>query len=258
MQWIKFTGLMIFISLAGKTLAQDNRTTENKNLVKINLSPVILNSYVMQYERVIKKRQSLGISFGISPKASLPLKQLLINRYGSNTDARDAIEATRYNKYNLTLEYRFYTGNQNAPSGFYLAPFLRYVRINLDENYRFTTVDKSEHLANLKGDLRGVGAGLLAGYQWIITNHFGIDFWIAGPFYGPKMVADFRGFDPVGNLSAGDQAELERRIENLHILGYKIDANVSQNTGGPTSVDVKMRGPYYGIRALGINMVYHF
>jgi len=247
----------IFHFCGTSLIAQENVPPAGKNLVKFNLSPLVLNSYVIQYERVVGRKQSVGLSFGYSPAATLPFKQLLIDRYGSNEDVKQAIQATKYQKFNATLEYRFYTGRQ-AARGFYLAPFARYVKMNLDENYRFKTVDSIPHNANLKSDFSGIAVGLLAGYQWIISQHFALDFWIAGPFYGPTMKANFHGYDPIGNLSEEDQAELERRIENGNIPGYKIDASVSQNTSGPTMVDVKMKGPYYGIRALGVCLVYHF
>ena len=249
--------LAIFKFCCQDLLAQENKNFVSKNLIKFNLSPVVVKSYVVQYERVTAKKQSVGLSFGYSPAATLPFRQLLLDRYGSADGVRQAIDATRFHKYNLTLEYRFYTGRQ-APKGFYLAPFARFVRMNLDENYKFKTIDSIPHNAHLKSDFSGVGIGLLAGYQWLVSDHFAIDFWIAGPFYGPTMKASFHGYDPIGNLSDEDQAELERRIENGNIPGYKIDATVSQNTSGPTTVDVKMKGPYYGIRALGVCLVYHF
>lgn len=238
--------------------AQYDPALASRDLFKFNLSPVVVKSFVVQYERVISKRQSLGLSFGYSPSATLPFKQLLLDRYGNTTDARSAIDNTIYHKYNATLEYRFYTGRRPAPAGFYLAPFVRYMHMKLDQDYQFTPNDGTRHTANLKSNVNAAGLGLLAGYQWLFARHFGVDCWIAGPFFGPALHADFTGYDPVGNLSADDQANLKNAIENGDIPGYTIDATVSRNTSGPATVNVKMKGPYYGIRALGVCLVYHF
>ena len=259
MHKFKVAAFILLLLFGQNVVYGQNDTTiiRPKNLVKFNLSPALVNSYVFQYERVISPKQSIALSFGFSPKTDLPFQKILLNRYGDNEDARNAIENTHFKKYNATLEYRFYIGRV-APAGFYIAPFLRYLNMQMNQTYRFTPAENQQHTAVVTGKFNGVGLGALLGYQLLIKKNFGFDFWIAGPFYGPTMKANFHGTDPVGNLTAEDQADLKNAIENGNIAGYKIKATISQNTSGPTTVDVQMNGPYYGVRALGVCLVYRF
>ena len=253
------TNLVVLLALTTSKLlpAQENQNIIKKNLIKANFSAVILNSYVLQYERVLNNKQSIGLTFGVSPNTTLPFKKIFTDRYGNVEDAERAIKNTRYNKYNVTLEYRFYTG-KNAPAGFYAAPFIRFMKMDLSQNYSFTPADGVLHHANFSGRISGFGAGVLIGYQWLLNKNWGIDFWIAGPFYGTKINANFHGVDPNGDLSESDQAELKKDIEEFNLPGYDINATISKNTSGPSTVDITLNGPYYGIRALGLCLVYRF
>ncbi|HEU4609190.1 MAG TPA: DUF3575 domain-containing protein [Chitinophagaceae bacterium] len=223
-----------------------------KNIIKVNLSSIALNHYSLQYERVINNRQSFALGFGISPNVELPFKQTLLDQFGGNDDARRAIESTKFNKINITPEYRFYLGKKGAPTGFYLAPFARYTHMAIEQDYTYTPSSNVEHTAHLKGNFDGIGGGLMIGAQWMLSKKISLDWWIAGPFFG-SMNAKFHGTDDMSDMSQQDKNNLESDIESVDIPLWTIDATVGNNV-----VDVKLNGPYYGIRAFGINLGYRF
>jgi hypothetical protein len=223
---------------------------ERKNLFKINLSSIAINHYAFQYERVTRKKQSFAIGFGFSPNVDLPFKNTLSDQFGDNADAVRAIETTKFTKITVTPEYRFYFGKK-APQGFYLALFARYSNMKISQDYTFTPSNGSLHNAHITGKINGIGGGVLAGAQWLLgkQQRISIDWWIAGPFIG-SMNGDLVGTDPKMNeLTAQDRADLENDIESVDIPLWDVDATVGAN-----SVDVKLKGAFYGVRFLGISL----
>jgi Protein of unknown function (DUF3575) len=169
-----------------------------KNIFKVNLSAVALSHYSFQYERVVNKKQSFAIGFGFSPSVDLPFKKDLSDRFGNNEDAARAIETTKFTKITITPEYRFYVGKRKAPEGFYIAPFARYVYMDLSQEYSFTPSSGNVHIAHVDGKLSGYGGGLMFGAHWLLgkQKRVSIDWWIAGAFFGSFNKGDFHGTDP--------------------------------------------------------------
>ena len=240
------------------TEAQANQAVQSvfgKNLIKFNVSGVVLNSYQLQYERVVNKKQSIALTIGISPHVPLPFKSTLLNDFSGNSDAKRAIETTYFTRTTATLEYRFYFSGK-APKGLYFAPFLRYMNMKLSQDYTFTPSDNKLHTAHLNANFNGFGAGFLIGDQFLLGPHWAIDWWIIGPFYGTNITADFVGTDPqMGDMSAQDLANLKNNIESVKLPGYKTTATVNSP---PNTVEAKLVGPYYGVRAFGLCLAYRF
>ena len=235
-----------------------NKTTNlllNKNIFKFNLTGPIVNSYVAQYERVLTKRSSITFTVGIASKAPLPFKQTLMNDFGGNDDAKRAIETTIFDKQTYTFEYRFYTGGQ-APRGFYIAPFLRYTNLNISQDYTFTPSDNILHTAHLNAHIGAGSAGVLLGYQFLLGSHWAIDWWIIGPFIGLPTTGHFTGVSNPGfqDMSATDRANLKSNIESVNIPLWTVNATITD----PNQVDVDVKGPYYGIRTMGLTIGYRF
>ena len=111
-----------------------NTPLKGRNLIKFNVSGILLNTYDLQYERVLNKKQSIALTVGIAPNVPLPFKSTLISDFGGNEDAKRAIQTTVFTRYTATLEYRFYFSG-HAPRGLYFAPFLRYMDMKLDQDY---------------------------------------------------------------------------------------------------------------------------
>jgi hypothetical protein len=237
----------IFITLP----AHGQNTGSNKNIIKLNLTSIALKHYSLQYERTLTKKRSVAIGIGFSPNVGLPFKKTLLDLFDGNADARKAIETTVFNKITITPEYRFYLGKKEAPSGFYIAPFIRYTHMSISQDYEFTPSSNKLHVAHLKGKFSGIGTGVKFGAQWALGRRVTLDWWIAGPFIG-AMNASFHGTDDMTDMTAQDKAELESDIESVDIPLWKIDATVGNN-----KIDAKLKGPFYGVLA-GLNLGIRF
>jgi hypothetical protein len=226
------------------------------NLVKYNLSGLAVKHHVLQYERVLSPKHSFALSLGFSPSTSLPFKDRLIELYGDDAQARTAIESTSFNKFTITPEYRFYFSGK-APQGFYLAPFLRYTRMKMSQEYTFVDSDNTTHKPLISGNFSGFGGGLLIGSQWTLGSSVVLDLWLAGPFIGSQK-ASFHGLDDKKILNT---AGLKSDIESTDIPLWKMEATVVNQTISGVErgvVDVKLTGPFVGVRMLGFTLGIRF
>lgn len=247
----KYLILLLMICYSFNTLVHA-QGGGGKNIFKVNLTAAVLKTIEVQYERVINKRQSFAIGFGVAPNVSLPFKQKLLDQFGGEEDARKAIESTKFTKFTITPEYRFYFGKKGAPTGFYIAPFGRYTNMSIDQIYTFTPSSGKLHEANIKGKFKGIGGGILIGTQWALGKNVTLDWYIFGPFIG-ALDANFDGTDDMSDMSPADKADLEHDIESVDLGPWKVDATVGNNT-----INAKLDGPFVGLRAFGISLGIRF
>jgi hypothetical protein len=226
-------------ALSQRTPVEESKTG-GKTILKYNVAGLLLKSHNFQLERVLARKQSLAVSVGFTSNASLPFKDFLLDRYDGDPQGIDIIESFSFNRLSVTPEYRFYLGRRGAPSGFYLAPFLRYTRFDSEQRISLIDSDNSTHNVDFKGTLKGYGGGVMMGSQWSLGRSIVLDLWIIGPFYG-KMTGDFTGVD---SQPIKDPVGFEDDIENLDLGPWTLDATVSGQRA-----DVKLNGPFAGMRA---------
>lgn len=225
----------------------------NRTVVKFNLSGIAIKSFTAQYERILNRHSSITLSASLSPNAPLPFKQALMDQYGENEDAKRAINSTLFTKRIGTLEYRFYVAG-HAPTGWYIAPFVRYINMEINQDYTYTPSDGILHHANLKAQFNAGGAGVLLGYQWMFGKRVGLDLWLLGPFYGTNIQADFIGNDPLWpSLKPADITKLKNDIDNTKLPLYTVGSTLNLPT-----ITAHLDGPYYGVRAFGLALSYRF
>jgi hypothetical protein len=225
---------------------------EKGNIIKYNLSGLAVKYHAVQFERVISPKKSFALTVGFSPSNSLPFKDRLIELYGDDAQARTAIESTNFQKFTLTAEYRLYLSGK-APQGFYLAPFARYSKMTMSQNYSFIDSDNTTHNPLISGNFTGFGGGLLAGAQWTMGKSVVVDLWLAGPFIGSQKAS----FNGVNDKPIINTAGLEADIEAVEIPLWNLEANVSNqsvNGANRAVMDVNLTGPFVGIRMLGFTV----
>ncbi|WP_255772925.1 DUF3575 domain-containing protein [Tellurirhabdus bombi] len=153
------TFILCFLLMSYRIQAQ------SQNVFKVNvISPFLLTGNAA-YERVLTERSSFQLGALTSGL-----------RLGS----------IRYRGYGFTPEYRFYVLEaQEAPNGFYVAPFLRYRKFNIN-NVNDT---------RLGGSLRTIGGGVTAGYQAIFNERFSVDAFL-GPSFSSATIRSADGYTP--------------------------------------------------------------
>ncbi|GAB3943230.1 hypothetical protein GCM10028805_09130 [Spirosoma harenae] len=233
---------------------QADAQVANRTVVKFNLSGVIIQSYTAQVERVLNRYSSITLSGNyVANGTPLPFKQALLDQYQDNADARRAIETTLFSKKIATLEYRFYPAG-HAPTGWYIAPFVRYANMNISNDYQYRSQDGGLHQMHLEANFSAGGAGILLGYQFLLGKHIGLDLWLLGPFYGTNVNAVFSGTDPYWKtLTPYDITKMKSDIDNTQLPLYTVSS-----TFNLPLVTANLDGPYYGVRAFGVAFAYSF
>ena len=247
----KFILFSFVMALSITARAQGDSTQQKKNIIKLNLTSLIFTNFSFQYERVLSRKTSVALGIGIRPKSGLPFKNKLMEQFGSNSDAAKAIEETKFSNFNITPEFRYYVGKKGAPRGFYIAPFLRYSTMKLDQMYRFTPSDGIKHVANIKGSINSFGGGVMFGAQYNLSKKITLDWWILGGAVG-KSKGTLIGTDPI-NIPAQDRANIKNDIEDVDFPGLDMKATVEQN-----KITVKWDGPYYALRTFGLALGFKF
>lgn len=184
---MKFKIVLCFSLVVGvrvNTVAQEPVSQmHRKNTLKLELTQAVYpNSYIVEYERVTRPRQSFCLLGGyeefpdvLNVNSSIYVTQDLVKR-----------------GFKLGAEYRFYFKKENqylAPHGAYIGPYMSYHDF-YNEREIEVDVDGIKESAFLETDFNILNLGLQLGYQFVINNRWTIDFVFVGPSvsnYGAKM-----------------------------------------------------------------------
>ena len=94
----------------------------------------------------------------------------------------------------------------------------------------------------MNGDFSAHTLGLMAGAQWNLSKSITFDWWILGVSYGMGKGSG------VGNNSRNfteqEKVDIKRELDNLDIPLTKVNYTIGDN-----SVNVKLNGPWAGLRA---------
>lgn len=226
-------------------------TVEYPNVIKLNLSSLSFLNASLQYERLFDNNQSMAIGLRFMPPMKMPLAQTVQSMIGEDDEnVSDFFTSIKMYGFALTPEYRFYFG-QEAGRGFYIAPFARYENFGIKSSVGIVTTNET-YQANFKGTFSNVGVGLLIGSQFVLSDHFTLDWFIAGPYVGKMtMKLSARDFE----VADADFTEFEDAVNSykLDFIGFKTEVHVTN-----TTADVKLSSLSTFIRSMGINLCYRF
>ncbi|TAH18752.1 MAG: DUF3575 domain-containing protein [Cytophagales bacterium] len=172
--------LFAIYSLSNHSFAQ----SEKKNIIKVNLLSPIIRTGSFFYERVITPKSSGQLGFYYTGWA---------------------LDGTKLRGIGITPEFRYYVSeSKQAPQGFFVAPFLRYQRLEL-----------STDATTAKGVLSTLGVGLAIGGQWIFSDVISLDI-----FGGPTV--NTRNF----KASANGVTESDFTLTGLGTFGFRFGVTV--------------------------------
>jgi hypothetical protein len=251
---ILLLGALITINAFGQT-----------NIVKLNLSSLPLNTYNLQYEKVLNKRFSFNLGLNYRHQSVIPFPNLVekaVNYVDNRIDyvSLDKIkkQETEIGLMSITPEIRIYFGKKNAPFGTYFGVFAKYnyypskvvaeMNVPYKENSLLITLP-----INTKVDTKT--AGIILGHQFRINKRFTLDWNIIGGHFGQ--------INPYGesniDLSSFDDAFRER-IRTKIIETFKIDLNYLSVNVTDTGVKIEkiQKLPFINLRGFGFNLGYHF
>lgn len=129
---------------------------EEQNVVKVNTLTLIIGTGQIFYERKLSDVGSaqLGISY--------------MNYSYGNVGFSGIV---------FTPEYRYYF-QENAPSGVYAAPYVKFANYSLKQKKSSGSADYTNY-----------GAGVAIGRQWIMGSGFTLDLYFGGHYGSGKILA---------------------------------------------------------------------
>ncbi|HEX5026824.1 MAG TPA: hypothetical protein VFV68_16200, partial [Agriterribacter sp.] len=188
--------LSVFFVNAQTSDSLHKTAKEFKNTIKLNVTSRILydKAFMLGYERVINKHQSLNIFGGVQ---EFPLNGAFRL---SNANVADVKKKSGYS---FGADYRFYLSNENkynAPRGIYLAPFVSFYQFSSDRTLTHTDTAGTIRSTNLNTRINFLNVGGELGYQFILWKRLVIDAVMFGPAvtnykFKARLQADIPGLD---------------------------------------------------------------
>lgn len=243
--------LLLSVSLALLSItafAQDENEENDQpahpmNIIKVNLTALVLKNYSFQYERILNRKFSAAIGFRTMPNGAIPLKSTVEKLVGDDAEAKAQINNFKLGNTAITAEMRFYVGKKGYGRGFYLAPFYRNATYK-GSGLKFTYQNGAnvESSVSMSGDIKSNTFGLLLGIQNKIGKHISLDLWILGPHYGNGK-GDFTGTTTTP-MDATEQADLQQELDNFDMPFGTKKVTVTAN-----GANVKLDGAFGGLRS---------
>lgn len=244
----KLTLLIALFCVSIGLTAQIQKEYIPKNLFKVNLTSLVLNNYMAQYERVLSKRLSVAFSYRFMPESTIPFKDFILNQIDDpEGDASEILNNLKISNYAITPELRLYLGKKGFGRGFYIAPFFRYAYFegkNLSFEYEYGPDGSSQQTGSisLTGDLKANTFGIVLGAQWALGKNICLDWWIIGPHIGNGQ-GNFYGTSSQ-TLTTEMQQAVRDALNEFDVPMY--DKTVSVNAQGAT---MTLDGMTAGVRA---------
>ncbi len=259
---IKETGSLYIKNKKRHGVSEDGGDRTSRQVIKLNISQLIFKNLNFQYEFGFHKNMSGALGFNYLPKRTL-LKFLF--------DPQDdyGYQLPEFSAWAITPEFRYYPGKKEenqAPHGFYIAPYFRYAKYTLQGDYIDTTYNPLNMLIapktkyNVKATYAGYTAGIMIGAQWIINKHFSIDWWIIGGCGGSaKLTISAVAEDGSMNMTPFEQTYLgDNILNNLDKLERFSKGTVAIEKT-PNSAKLTINGvPMISYRAFGFCFGYAF
>jgi hypothetical protein len=226
-----FTALLI-TTCATQLSAQNNTTTlrldapQPRAAIKLNLYNTMFGAFSPNAEVKLTPKISLNLGYTIKKISASNLSSIVDGFALSLPDTVSFNSAFSPLKTRTFVpELRFYVGKKGAMQGFYIAPYARFLRGSSTLNVTTTNNKTYDGTMNLKAN-RG---GIMLGYQWIISNHFVID-WGIGALQYSRYNLSVRA----GSIPQADYAQVITEInkfidQNASLNLPKIDPNLGYN-----------------------------
>lgn len=236
--------------VASQTLAQTadlssgSSSYDQKSLIKLNAGALLLNTFSIQYERMLTRKTSLSLGFRATPKSGLPFKST-IESLIDDDETWNNLRNLKTGSFAITPEFRYYFG-KNELSGFYLAPFARYSSYSAEMPFQYDITDPgtntvlAQDVMPLTGTMNTYTAGIMIGSQWRLSKKFYLDWWILGPNFG----ASKGSIDGSKTLSPFEQQDLREQLADLDIPLTDYTYEVNEN-----GAKMDFNGGWAGVRA---------
>lgn len=248
LNYLCLTITVLFITLNVFAQKQANDSSLSKgNIIKLNLSALVFKNISVQYERKVGPKTTVALNVHTIPFGTIAFKKGLEDAID---DPSVDLDKLKIGNFGFTPEFRYYVGKKGAFHGFYLGPFVNYNQYKADLPINY---DNDTKTGVFSGKLNAFTFGLQLGAQWKLGKNVYLDWWIIGPNYGSaKGDLIFNGdlSDPQERQALEDElAELKEDVPLDVIKSYQVTS---------TGATINAKGPWAGLRGLGINIGFVF
>ncbi len=217
-----FLTLLIVMGITNFGIAQKmikSQESTPKIAVKVNLFIFLASSVGPSVEVKVANKLSLNLSGAYSyGVGTVGVQSVISNSSGLTVESSFG----RFTGFALTPELRFYPSKKRAAlNGFYIGPFFRY-----SKGGSGTTLILNNKTYDGDINFRSIGGGLMLGYQWILGEHFVLDWGFFGPRLG-RYKMDLRA----GPIAQGDRVNFINDVNEV-LSGFNLGDN---NTFIPTN-----------------------
>jgi len=223
-----------------------SNTFANSNGIKLGLGSFAFGNAYLQYERAFNDNMSAQVGFGLyfpfDPSERIESRDITINGTKLEPTIKFDDRIVTVNEWSskgfyVNGEFRFYLGDKDALSGFYLAPYIGFHR-NGDDAVKGT--DDLGYKYDGDASFSFIGGGAQAGYQWLIADRVIIDWRILGLGGGNfKLKAGYTNDEP-----GHDWAQRANEIEEYLGVDLGFDAsNYSTSIGNRVDSELSLLIP---------------
>lgn len=135
----------LLLFFCSENLFAQFRHGDRKNIVKMNLSSLVIRNIQIHSEHLLTERISLGIGVRYMPTGSIPFATRLAS---SDTEiSLEELDKISPDNYAVSPEIRWYFGNRGLGRRFYLATFFQIARYGVqygDFEISFVRADDGE------------------------------------------------------------------------------------------------------------------
>lgn len=222
-----------------------------KNIIKTNLSSILLNNYHLTYERAVTKHVSLSLSYRTMGSTKIPIAST-VEKFLDNPNIN--VGEFKMSGNAITPEVRLYLG-MGRLKGFYISGYYRASKFDLSVPVSYQTtfgVNTYKKSTVVNGNIKGNAGGLMFGIQKNIAKIIVLDLWIIGGHYGSStgdLNATITESYPGSLSNEQDAAINELKKTSTTPFEFTYTKSGSSPTG---AINAKSTGPWAGIRGAGI------
>lgn len=220
-----------------------------KNTIELNLTSLVFRNFQLQYERILSKRISVGLTLATIPTGGIPLSGTVENSLDGDQEI-ELLTNAEVGYFSFTPEVHIYFG-KGYGKGFYIAPYFRNAKwtfANLE--IEFDGENNSQESISVDGDIKSNSIGMLLGTQFNLGKNLVLDWWIVGGHYGSSK-GTLRG-NSTQSFSEIEQANLKQELDELDLPLVETTSEVTAN-----SAKIIADGPWGGVRS-GFTLGYRF
>jgi hypothetical protein len=217
------------LAISAASLNASAQSTDRPHVAKLNVLGLVTGTFSAQYEHALPGKFSFAAAVNLRPAGKVPMRGF----FNDFVDVDDSIsnrllQDSRASHFAITPEVRYYFGRRPL-TGFYTALYARYASSAVSVDYTYTSgTDVYPVSLNARGT--SVGAGVLLGAQFSLSQRIVVDWWMAGASIN-RTSFDVNGRANLSEVSEANRESAKEVIESKEVFNGAFDATITDHGG---------------------------